>query len=219
MTSKYNQLVSKAYYMINVRQNINNDIFEHLKTLQNYSQHCNSVIELGVRLCVSSYPIVLGLLNNLTQDKSKRMVSVDLIKHEGVIEFEKLVGGLVNYEFYTGNDLDYNITENFDMVFIDTWHVRGQLERELKKYAPRCNKYIVMHDTTVDEFVGESIRCGANIAEQSRLSGFSVKEIQEGLWPAVMDFLRDNSEWKIRERYINNNGLTILEKVCDHVDC
>jgi len=44
------------------------------------------------------------------------------------------------------------------LVFIDTWHVYGQLKRELAKYAPLTKKYILMHDTTVDEWVGESVR-------------------------------------------------------------
>jgi hypothetical protein len=35
-----------------------------------------------------------------------------------------------------------------------------------------------------------------------------------GLKPAVDDFLNENKNWKIKEIYTNNNGLTILERVC-----
>jgi hypothetical protein len=72
-----------------------------------------------------------------------------------------------------------------------------------------------MHDTTVDEILGETIRRGWNADEQSLVTGFPVEEINRGLWPAVEEFLRDNKNWVIKERYTNNNGLTILEKVVE----
>jgi hypothetical protein len=100
----------------------------------------------------------------------------------------------------------------FDMVFIDTWHVRAQMKRELEKFSPFCAKYIVMHDTTVDEFVGESVRAGWNVQQQSSMTGFSIKEICEGIWPAISDFLESNKDWVLHERYYNNNGLTILRR-------
>lgn len=207
----FNYIKGNAERVQTIRSSLNDDIFEHLHTLYSYAKKCNSVIELGVRNCVSSYPIIMGLLDN--DQNPKRMVSVDIYKSLGLTNLELQAKNVLNYEFFEGNDLDYNITENFDMVFIDTWHVRGQLERELNKYAPRCNKYIIMHDTTVDEFVGESIRNNWDIISQSAQTGFSIKEIQEGLWPAISDFLEKHPEWKIEKRYINNNGLTILRRI------
>ena len=69
-----------------------------------------------------------------------------------------------------------------------------------------------MHDTTVDEFIGETIRLNSNAQIQSINSGIPIEEINKGLWPAIEEFLENNKNWKIKERYINNNGLTILEK-------
>ena len=43
-------------------------------------------------------------------------------------------------------------------------------------------------------------------------SGFLESEITCGLWKAVEEFLTENDNWIIKERYTNNNGLTILEK-------
>jgi hypothetical protein len=34
-----------------------------------------------------------------------------------------------------------------------------------------------------------------------------------GLWPAIDEFLKEHSEWKLEMRYTNNNGLTILSRV------
>jgi len=38
-----------------------------------------------------------------------------------------------------------------------------------------------MHDTTLDEWLGETIRCGWNAQQQSVQSGFPVEEINNGL--------------------------------------
>lgn len=111
------------------------------------------------------------------------------------------------------NNLELNFTENYDLTFIDTWHVYGQLKRELAKFAPITNKYIIMHDTTVDEFKGETIRRRWNAVEQSIQSGIPVDEINKGLWPAVQEFLDSNPEWVLHERFTNNNGLTILRRI------
>jgi len=70
-----------------------------------------------------------------------------------------------------------------------------------------------MHDTTVDEWHGESIRNGDNVFNQSIESGFPVEEINKGLWPAVQEFLDSNNDWILHERFTNNNGLTILKRV------
>ena len=51
------------------------------------------------------------------------------------------------------------------------------------------------------------------IEEQSKISGYSVQEIEKGLWPAVEEFLKSSSEWILEKRYTNCNGLTILRKV------
>ena len=70
-----------------------------------------------------------------------------------------------------------------------------------------------MHDTTVDEIYGETIRCNMNAQNQSKMTGIPVNEINKGLWPAIEEFLSSNTNWRIKERYTNNNGLTILEKI------
>ena len=69
-----------------------------------------------------------------------------------------------------------------------------------------------MHDTTVDAYLGESVREKMNIPAQMQSSGYSYHEIILGLWPAILEFLYENPNWKIKQRFHNNNGLTILEK-------
>jgi hypothetical protein len=103
--------------------------------------------------------------------------------------------------------------EAVDLTFIDTWHVYGQLKRELAKFAPLTKKYIIMHDTTLDEIYGETIRMGWNPEQQSWETGIPVEEINRGLWPAIEEFISENREWVLKERFTNNNGLTVLTRV------
>ena len=113
------------------------------------------------------------------------------------------------------NNLELNLDEDVDLTFIDTWHVYGQLKRELARFAPRTKKYIIMHDTTVDEIQGESVRTihKCNPEEQSRLSGIPLDEVLKGLGPAIEEFLFDNSDWVLHEKFTNNYGLTILKRI------
>jgi hypothetical protein len=189
------------------------DINEHLPTLSKYASECDSVLELGVRGCVSSWAFANGLLSNKSDTKTKRLFLNDIescdINH--LIHFTKNTNLSIDYKWC--NDLDLDITDKtFDIVFIDTWHVYGQLKRELDKFSKVANKFIIMHDTTVDAIYGETIRCNLNAKQQSIATNIPEDEILKGLMPAVNDFLLFNKNWRIREKYENNNGLTILER-------
>ena len=87
------------------------------------------------------------------------------------------------------------------------------MKRELEKFSKITNKYIILHDTTVDEIYGETIRMRMNALQQSIDSGFPIEEINKGLWPAVQEFLESTNDWILHERYTNNNGLTILRRL------
>lgn len=70
-----------------------------------------------------------------------------------------------------------------------------------------------MHDTTVDEVYGETIRYGMNARQQSEMSGIPIEEINKGVCPAIEEFLFSNKNWIIEKRFTNNNGLTILKRI------
>jgi len=187
------------------------DIMEHLNTLYKYSKECDSVFETGVRGCISSWAFLKGLLENKSQNK--KVLFMNDINNCNVNELllvSKNFDIEVKYEWK--NNLLLHFDQNYDITFIDTWHIYGQLKRELDKFSKITNKYIIMHDTTVDEIYGETIRCGWDAVKQSKESGFPVQEINKGLWPAVLEFLHNNPEWYIKERFTHNNGLTILAR-------
>lgn len=189
------------------------DINEHLPTLLSCAEKCSSVLETGVRGCVSSWAILLGLLRNGQETKRMFMNDIDPCNIGQLLDANSKLPEPVDISYQWINNLSLELNETFDMVFIDTWHVYGQLKRELNKFAPITNKYIVMHDTTIDEIYGETIRCGFNAAQQSQISGFPIEEINCGLGKAVEEFLASHPEWKVAAKYTNNNGLTILERM------
>lgn len=163
------------------------DINEHLPTLKKYAKECEHITEMGVRGIVSTYALLIG--------KPKKMVSYDIIMCNWGPVFD-LVKDDTAFTFKIGNTLDIEI-EDTDLLFIDTLHNYNQLSQELLLHAKHVSKYIILHDTTSYEFRGESY----------------VGSSERGIWFAVDEFLKDNPEWNIKERFINNNGLTILMKV------
>ena len=189
------------------------DINEHLPTLARYASECESIIELGVRGCISSWAFCKGLLDNNKPVKKMFLNDITICDIESLLCAAKSPDVNIDVTYQWINDLlvDTSCLET-DLTFIDTWHVYAQLKRELEKYSKITKKYIIMHDTEVDANYGETIRCGWNAEEQSRQTGYPVEEINRGLIPAVVEFLENNPEWTMHEHYKNNNGLTILQR-------
>lgn len=170
------------------------DIFEHLPTIKKYAEKCTHITEMGVRSVVSTWSFLAGLLDNTNYN---RMVSYDIEFHPNLVELIENASCLypaIRYDFILKDVLKTEIEET-DLLFLDTWHVYEQVRDELKLHASKVRKYIMFHDTTSYEFKGEG-------------------HGRTGIWPAIQEFLDSHSEWKIKERYTNNNGLTIIERVC-----
>lgn len=167
--------------------NTPSDINEHLPILKQYASDCEHVTEMGVRYIVSTYALLMG--------KPKKMISYDIMDCNWQ-PLRELVKDHTDFSFLIGDTLKIDI-EPTDLLFIDTLHNYNQLSKELKRHADKVKKYIVFHDTTSFENVGESYK--------------GTREL--GIWSAIQEFLQLNSQWVLKERFINNNGLTIIEKV------
>jgi len=189
------------------------DIHEHLPTLYHYARECDSVIETGVRGCVSSWSLLYGLLDSDRKSK-KRLVLNDIQEcHvDTIMDASSALSDKIHVSSAWVSNLLLEIDEPVDMVFIDTYHVYGQLKRELAHFAPHTQKYLVMHDTTIDGITSESVRNKHDIPSKMLETGYSEYEITQGLWQAVEEFLADHPEWTLLERYENNNGLTVLAR-------
>jgi hypothetical protein len=167
---------------------ITSDINEHLPTLKKYAEECEHITEMGVRNIVSTFALLMG--------KPKRMISYDINWPNGI---EGLIYDVNKYEidfdFRLGDTTNLTIAET-DLLFIDTLHNYRQLKAELELHGNKAKKYLIFHDTTSFEFIGESYE----------------GTYEEGIWKAIEEFLTDNPHWEIKERYTNNNGLTILSR-------
>ena len=187
------------------------DINEHLPTLEKYASECSHVTECGVRSAVSSYAFAHALVNR----PGARIVQVDPAQSPGIDKFQKICANEgLDSTFYNMSDLECPMEET-DLLFIDTWHVYGQLKRELARWHSHVRKYIIMHDTVVDGTYGETIRLGWDANKQSRESGIPVDEIRKGLGFAINEFLVANPQWAMHSHFFNNNGLTVLTRCKD----
>lgn len=121
--------------------------------------------------------------------KELHCIDIDPCK-KGRGQLEKLG---VKFTFYHGSSIILPPIP-CDLLHIDGLHTHEQLLEELKYYAPHVSNYIVMHDTT-------------------KFAGIGQDGKSPGLWKAIMDFFATDSDWIIKLRLHNNNGLTILQRL------
>lgn len=172
------------------------DINEHLETLKKYSSVCPHITELGVRNVVSTWAFLSG--------NPKKYIGVDILPCpiETAEQLAKERG--IDFTFIQADTLDPNfVLEETDLLFIDTWHIYRQLSQELTIHGNKARKFIIMHDTTSfgEEDEGHWEQYSKRVGQVGE---------KRGLWLAIMEFLENNPQWKLLERYTHNNGLTVL---------
>lgn len=184
--NKYNFLCSQP-----------SDINQHLPTLKRYAEECSHITEMGVRYVVSTWAFLSA--------RPRKIVSYDILIGLNMELFNNNINELtiqaqkigVDFSFIKTDVLDIEIEET-DLLLIDTYHEYNQIKQELKLHANKVKKYLIFHDTTTFGLLGETFKTPNTI----------------GIWPAIQEFLNENSSWILKEKFENNNGLTILEKVC-----
>lgn len=166
------------------------DIFEHLPILKKYADECDSVYELGVRSIVSTWAFV--------NSNCTKIISVD-IRHPKVHgqSFDQVIASCAalgkTFVFIESSSLEVT-TEPVDLTFIDTLHVHDLCIEELRKYSKITSKYIIMHDT---KLFGESGEMPGTL----------------GLNHSIRQFLNETADWYVKEKFENNNGLTVLARI------
>lgn len=202
------------------------DINEHLPILRQLASSATQVVELGMRTGVSTVALLAG--------HPRRLLSVDVDERAIDATCDRL-GGLVDgfwnnvrlgrplraddeppehlarrydcgrgpcplptgrmIELVRGSSLEVEL-RTCDLLFIDTLHTRDQLEAELQRWSDSVRKLIVLHDTVTYGRRGEDGR-------------------EPGLLAAVAFWLRQGKgqkKWRLRQHYLNNNGLMVLER-------
>lgn len=171
----------------------NVDIFEHIPTLKAYAEQCDCVTEFGVRWVVSTWGLLAG--------RPKTMTSYDINYHDRIEHVKKVAAeNSVDFKFIQANTLNV-IIEETDLLFIDSLHTYTQLSKELALHAHKVKKYIILHDTVTYAHHGMGPELGGDF-------------VPKGLLDAIFEFMTINPNWKIKQQFVNNNGLTVLERLC-----
>lgn len=183
------------------------DISEHLRTLQKYASLCEHVTELGVREVCSTWALLAGNPKNLN--------SFDIVPANGIENIVKSLADQagIKWNFYVENVLTTDKICETDLLFIDTLHSYVQLSLELMLHGNKARKFIIFHDTFLfanrDEGQVEIGVLPHHLKEKALELQRSDKH---GLVPALLEFLDKNQNWKVKEIFKNNNGLTVLER-------
>ena len=163
--------------------NTPSDIFEHLPLMNILAKNCKHVTEFGVRWGTSA----LAWLNN---DVTLRAYDIKAFP-EAVEIFHHADSAGKDSKLIIASTIEIETIEETDLLFIDSKHSYDQCRQELR-FAPLVRKYIVFHDTVTFGHLGE--------------------DGDQGLLPAIYEFLQEHPEWVIMENRSNNNGLMVLTR-------
>lgn len=179
----------------NLVKNYETDINEHADTLRKYASESELVCEAGVRFGNSTIMLMAG--------HPKRMISYD-VHREARVDYLELIAKDcgINWEFVLKNPTPEDSNESLlpddvDLLMIDTNHTGTQIGMELNRHAHKVRKWIIMHDCTT-------------FYER----GAGDDNIHDGMKLGIEPFLeKHKTEWRIKERFMNNNGLMVLERI------
>jgi predicted O-methyltransferase YrrM len=163
------------------------DFRDHMHTLTLLAAQCLHITEFGTSCGISTSALMFA--------QPQRLITYDIRRHERVAVLERLAAAKgIAFEFRQQSTAALLDIEETDLLFIDTWHVACQLEKELK-HAARVRRYIVMHDTVTFGTRPESGN-------------------EQGLLSALVPFLKvTKGHWRLSVHYPHNNGLTVLHRV------
>jgi hypothetical protein len=162
-------------------------IHQLLTIMRDTASGCQHITEMGVGEGFSTLSWLIVQPRQLVcYDIGPQRCAGELHDNRGSTEIDWHFGAR------TGNSLKVDIEET-DLLFLDTCHNYLQLKAELARHHAQVRKYILMHDTTTFADHGEDNQ-------------------PPGLWLAITEFLADHPEWYILQRFMHNNGLTILQR-------
>lgn len=186
------------------------DIYEHLTVLKQLAKECGSVVEIGKRSVGSTWALLNGLAESSEAERTYLEIEVFPPVLEKLYLSKKLAyENNISFQFIEGNDLHLDLKDRADLLFIDGTHTYCHVTYELEKFAPKINKYIVMHDTNLPWGYQNDIEYQGDYSEYPE----AIDRTKKGLSAAVNDFLAKNPGWILAERRFNNHGLTVLKRV------
>lgn len=166
---------------------VKSDINENVHILYDLAKECKTVTEMGVRTGVSTRAFLAA---------DVKLISYDIQLHQEVTALFEVAKTFLgkDVQYKQADVLSINIDET-DLLFIDTLHTYSQLKQELKLHGNKARKYLAFHDTHTFGLRGE------------------VGNEPTGLLSAIIEFIMDNPHWRFKTYKMNNNGMTVLERV------
>lgn len=161
-----------------------NDICEHLGLLRGLASdpEVKLIVEFGFRKGVSTTALC-------STDKPVHSYDIADCRPHSV----SLCRAAPKFRFIRADSLQVEIPE-CELLFIDSLHTYKHLREELRRHAPRCMKWIALHDTQTFGSIGKD---GS----------------KPGLMKAILEFLeQEGREWTLLLHLTNNNGMTILQR-------
>jgi hypothetical protein len=162
---------------------------------------CNKILELGILN-------TKAMLSELVENTNKTYYVS--IYHQKTYEQELMPYILKNtnitYTYYQADTLKFMIDKNVDLLIIDTWHVYGQLIRELKRYHHKVNKYILIYKTELYKHQSET----SHTELEMQATGYTKDELEKGIYLAIQDFIQEYSNWIIYKENTEHEGYVIL---------
>lgn len=161
-----------------------NDIWEHMGTLRKYAEKVATICEIGTRTGNSTVAFLAGLSAGATAERRGAMRSFDIADQQ----FTPPPLTNCDWAFVRADSHaeDFRVPR-CELLFIDGCHKYESVKKDLKQ-AERCWLYLILHDT-----------CEKRDATYG-----------DGVVQAMNEFLKENPEWAIIERFDNCNGLTVL---------
>ena len=152
--------------------------------LRGYGERVGTICEIGTRTGNSTTAFLAGLSSKATPDRYGVMRSFDIADQK----FTPPEMPFIDWRFVQADSHadDFKIPR-CELLFIDGCHKYESVKADLKQ-AERVWCYIILHDTS---------------EERDRTYG-------DGVCRAMDEFLQENPEWAIIERFHNCNGLTVL---------
>jgi glycosyltransferase involved in cell wall biosynthesis/Flp pilus assembly protein TadD len=156
---------------------------DYLPALVALARGCQHITDVGTGIGLAAAAFLYA--------DPARLLCIDRVKYPEVDRL-RLVAGRTEFTFRQ-TDVLWDDLEETDLLFLDTWHVYGQLSEELRLHADKSRRYVVIHGT-------------GTFGNQGEDAG------HRGLLPAVEEFLAKGT-FLLKERRTEGSGLTILERV------
>lgn len=172
---------------------------EYKEILVNLGEQCNEIL-IADKESLTLRVLYPSLKNRITVLD----ISSHELQHDGVKYCNKSTLEV---------DIEEDLGENmFDMLILNTFHVYGQLRRELVKFHGIIRKYIIIMYTEIDGIHGELERTKENGHLISNETRIPYHELIKGTKEAISELLASHPHWSLKVEYKEHNGMIVLKR-------